>query len=1090
MTTQELLILLQVNRTIAAVRERKELAAVLFEQIRLHIPVDDIGILVPDKTATYWQDWCKVENGPETEAATGWQQPSPGGVQPVDFPLTEVLSHAGMMTVADFLTRYPNHSFGQALQEAGLREMIFTPLVTGNQKTGVLFLSAQQEGSYAEQHLPLIQAIAEQVAVAVATILANEEILEREKEKDLLLGISESIATVRDKQDLFRVIKETAQQALPVSPEFFHIYLWHPERSEVEFYLQLTTPAYAADPVDQRVLARRFFPVTPGDPVDRVLQAPGALSMRTAAYSQTHPDWWAAEPILHFGLDELIGAPLRVSGQLLGYVNVFAPRQAPFPPSHLPLFQAMADQLAVALANILANEEILQQKQDIEERERGKATLLSISGAISSARNAVELLTVIREKAQELIPFYDTGILIVESDGQYHYDLAVNLQGWDQSKTNQQLYAQGLHRVPHPGSAIERSINEVEAAQSPIIQDYEQLFEQNNHPFFPILKEAGYKEGLATLLRSGGKVLGMFWLNSLTKDHFHPKQFEIFQAIADQVSVAVANILANEEILQQKQDIEEREREKALQVSIHQVLSEEKTWERKWFKVTMHLQLLIPFDYIIIGAVSAKGEKAYSFERIGKDEYRTILPETFLSLNQLNWDQYHKWRDEIPYNGPAIYNGEDFEKLCQHYRLKALIAKTFKVQSSLVYPLRLSEHTLLILSMFSRQESAFLPKHASLLDRIAHTLALSVERLLVYEEVAQLNEKLQLEKGYLMEEVKTNYNFEEIIGTSPALQKVLQSIRKVAPTETTVLIEGETGTGKELVARAIHYHSPRKEHPLIKVNCAALPPQLIESELFGHERGAFTGATERRIGKFELAHQGTLFLDEIGELSLELQPKLLRALQEREIERLGGKAPVACDVRIVAATNRNLPVEVAQGRFRADLYYRLGVFPIAMPALRERTADIPLLATYFAAKFCKKMGKAYQGISEESMTNMLAYPWPGNIRELQNVLEQAVVVSEGKYLNCTSYFLNRPAPATKHHSPATVILPNTDRKTLAELDEWKEELERKYILQVLEQAGGRVRGIGGAADLLDVHPNTLESRMKKLNLTRKHVVKE
>jgi PAS domain S-box-containing protein len=324
---------------------------------------------------------------------------------------------------------------------------------------------------------------------------------------------------------------------------------------------------------------------------------------------------------------------------------------------------------------------------------------------------------------------------------------------------------------------------------------------------------------------------------------------------------------------------------------------------------------------------------------------------------------------------------------------------------------------------------------------------------------------------YLQEEIKAVHNFEEIIGQGPALTAVLDNVERVAPTDSTVLITGETGTGKELIARAIHFASKRKDKGLIKVNCAALPAGLVESELFGHEKGAFTGAIGRRIGRFELAHGGTVFLDEIGELPLETQAKLLRVLQERELERLGGNTPIKVNVRILAATNRDLRAAVREKTFREDLYYRLSVFPLHLPALRERKEDVPLLTHFLVGRFAQRIGRRIDGVSQQTMQRLLSYPWPGNVRELENVLERAVILARGPILEISADML--PANATEAEDGAEVTQPAT-----------LEEMERQHVSAVLRQTGGVIEGPHGAAKILGLHPNTLRSRMKKFGITR------
>ena len=335
----------------------------------------------------------------------------------------------------------------------------------------------------------------------------------------------------------------------------------------------------------------------------------------------------------------------------------------------------------------------------------------------------------------------------------------------------------------------------------------------------------------------------------------------------------------------------------------------------------------------------------------------------------------------------------------------------------------------------------------------------------------QLQEvQICLEKG-----IETNQQCPEIIGRSSALQQTLRLMARVAPTSSTVLILGETGTGKELVARAIHNNSSRKAKTMIKVNCATLPANLIESDLFGHERGSFTGATDRRIGKFELAHQSTLFLDEIGEMPLELQVKLLRALQEKEIERIGGRTTIPVDARIIAATNRNLEKEVEAGRFRADLYYRLNIFPISLPALRNRRDDIPLLAIHFIKKLSSKIGTKIAKVSRYVLEQITTYDWPGNIRELEHVIERSILLSDNNTL--TQVYL--PSNSLKtHYQSEVAAAPQVHTKTMT-------EAERDYILSVLQGCNWKIHGKGGAAEVLDLHPSTLKSRMTKLGIEKK-----
>ena len=342
-----------------------------------------------------------------------------------------------------------------------------------------------------------------------------------------------------------------------------------------------------------------------------------------------------------------------------------------------------------------------------------------------------------------------------------------------------------------------------------------------------------------------------------------------------------------------------------------------------------------------------------------------------------------------------------------------------------------------------------------------------------------LKDQLQAENVYLQEEIRLTHDFGQILGESTPLRAALQRVELVAATDATVLIQGETGTGKELFARAIHDLSPRKSRPLVKVNCAALPSSLIESELFGHERGAFTGALTRRVGRFELAHQGSLFLDEIGEMPLDVQAKLLRVLQEGEFERVGGTETKQVNVRVIAATNRRLDEAVAEGAFRSDLYYRLNVVPIELPPLRERTGDIPLLARFFAARAAKQLGKAVHGVPEAVLDAMERYDWPGNVRELANLVERAVILARGAELRVEDILPPSSQLRSSPGSPRAAAAPTSSgrSKTLG-------EMEREHIAAAVEAAGGKIDGPGGAAEILGLHANTLRSRMEKLGIHR------
>jgi formate hydrogenlyase transcriptional activator len=403
------------------------------------------------------------------------------------------------------------------------------------------------------------------------------------------------------------------------------------------------------------------------------------------------------------------------------------------------------------------------------------------------------------------------------------------------------------------------------------------------------------------------------------------------------------------------------------------------------------------------------------------------------------------------------------------------------VRSFAIVPLVTRARCIGTLAVASTRIGAYSDADVAFLQEVAGQVAVAIENMTAYEEIAGLKARLERENAYLQEEIHREHDFAQMVGTSEALLAVVRRVEKVAPTDSTVLVTGETGTGKELIARAIHHASARRTRPLVKVNCSTMSAGLVESEFFGHVKGAFTGALERRIGRFQLADGGTIFLDEVGELPVETQVKLLRVLQEHEFEPVGSSQTVSVDVRVIAATNRDLQSAVDARRFRADLFYRLNVFPLEVPPLRQRRGDLPQLAMFFLAQYTKRFGKRVETISPETMARLAAYDWPGNIRELQNVIERAVILTPGPVLELDDDVL-RPAPVgSERATPATV--PTGARSDIG-LAEALEEIERTQIAAALQRSGGVIEGPRGAAGVLKMHPNTLRSRMEKLGIRR------
>jgi DNA-binding NtrC family response regulator len=518
--------------------------------------------------------------------------------------------------------------------------------------------------------------------------------------------------------------------------------------------------------------------------------------------------------------------------------------------------------------------------------------------------------------------------------------------------------------------------------------------------------------------------------------------------------------------------------EEHLQKQLVEIGNESLNAQQKLLKLAGAIQPYIPFDFIVYGIRPLNAEQLgdLGYLRIGFDEYQFIGEKELRTITALSKsDLAHIIQNSPANNNVRIFSNESADKKPENSTLQRLVMDHFQLDSCLVFPVALGYGLSVHYFFYSRKQNIYNKDHLALLSRFKTSLEELAEQT-IFEGTSAPVEK----RGPVSaldapgNKASSHPGFKTIIGSHHLLLSALDLAVQVASYNTSVLILGESGTGKEKVAQSIHALSPRVNQPFIKVNCAAIPGSLVESELFGHEKGAFTGAIDKRKGKFEQANGGTIFLDEIGELPLDMQVKLLRVLQEREIEYVGGSTPLKIDVRIVAATNRNLEHEVALGNFRLDLYYRLNVFPITLPPLRERKTDIEPLALFFADKYSHAFNKTFNGIAPSMLEEMCAYHWPGNIRELENVVEQSVVLNDGR----------SPLQLIRKLIPTTAFTGRQNINNLQDVKHIQQETEREYIISILKKTKGRIRGINGAAELLNIKPTTLESKMIKLNIKR------
>ncbi|MEO6282031.1 MAG: sigma 54-interacting response regulator [Dyadobacter sp.] len=515
-------------------------------------------------------------------------------------------------------------------------------------------------------------------------------------------------------------------------------------------------------------------------------------------------------------------------------------------------------------------------------------------------------------------------------------------------------------------------------------------------------------------------------------------------------------------------------KETLLQTQLATITTGQANWEQKLLMIAQVLQPFISFDFLVAGfsgETNAGLTNTLHFLRIGFNEYQIMTLAGLQVISNLKMSEIESLQSKTTAGADIeFYNDAKFRSVVSEPSMRKIIATIFGMNAMLSLPLpQASENDKpFTFTFYNRREDAFTQDQVALGHRIRPFLTLATQNMLA--RGGNTNSANSAHVTPPLPSVSPNAVFDDIIGQSPQLTAVFDLISQVAPVDTSVLITGESGTGKERVADSIHALSPRKDSALIKVNCAALPINLIESELFGHEKGAFTGASEKRTGRFEQANNGTIFLDEIGDMPLEMQVKLLRVLQQKEIERIGGKAPIKVNIRIIAATNRNLEKEVAEGRFRLDLYYRLNVFPIQLPSLADRKEDIPLLVNHFVQVYSRKTGRKISGVSDKVLKSLLTYGWPGNIRELENVVERSVLLAKNNLIDHVHLPEQQPKKISERAEEVRL-------KTIF-------ENERDYIMEVLKKCNGRIRGVDGAAEILNIPPTTLGSKMKKLGIRR------
>ncbi len=842
-----------------------------------------------------------------------------------------------------------------------------------------------------------------------------------------LVEVAEAISSHRDLDDLFRELARCLPRVVQVN--FVGLSLYDPARNTMRLHtIQANVPA--------DLIGGHEEPIE-DNPAGWVWRTQQPLLVPDLAGEERWPA--VVQRMKSDGTHSCCFLPLTTAVRRLGAIGFSSLLKSAYSETDLEFLQQVGQLVAVAVDNVLHHRDLTLDRERLR-------LLLEVSEAIASHRDLTVLLQDLAKRLPDIVPF--DFINAVLHDPERHV-----MRLWLLVTSTPSTINPGLETPmdESPGGLVWKT-------QQPLaVPD---VSKEHRFPrLMAIFRENGVRSFCGVPLTTAQRRLGSMGFGSLQARAYQESEIAFMQQVARQVAVALDNALNSEAaVAYQEQLTRERDQQRLL-LDVNNAVVSHLDLDDLFSAVSTCLRRVIRHDGSSLLLYHADTRRW----RIRVLDFASN--ESFIEEGQDESETRSPCGQVMATGTAAVFRERDLRAMAPVSEVAACLLDR-GVKSFCSLPLIAHTRTMGALNVGRREDDGFTPEDVDLLSQVARQIALAVANSMAYQEIASLKDTLAKEKVYLEGEIQTEYNFEEIVGESRALKQVLKQVETVAGTDSTVLILGETGSGKELIARALHNLSARRDRTFVKLNCAAIPTGLLESELFGHERGAFTGAIASKVGRFELADRGTIFLDEVGEIPLELQVKLLRVLQEQEFERLGSTRTIRVNVRVVAATNRELGQMVEEQKFRSDLYYRLKVFPITMPPLRERPGDIPLLVRHFAQKFATRMKKRIDSIPVEAMQALQAYPWQGNVRELENFIERAVILSSGSELF---------VPLSELKRPTTPV--NGSIATL-------EEAERDHIMKVLHDTNWRIGGLSGAAAKLGMKRTTLQSKMQRLGITR------